>query len=202
MGVATKPSQKPSGRLAKLTADIGKKEEIGLLTELRGYLLRKSKEEISDRRQDVIHPSEMAKKEWCPRQTYYRIAKTPIDPGTDPTRLYSFQMANVFAEGHHIHAKYQGWLVDMGKLWGNWQCPICGKREESSLPVGCSGNPISSDPLKAWHRPVAMLYKEVPLHSDKYLIAGHADGAIPGGMIEIKSIGLGTMRFEDQEALD
>src|SRR4051794_2675167 len=185
MGVATKPSQKPSGRLAKLTADIGKKEEIGLLTELRGYLLRKSKEEISDRRQDVIHPSEMAKKEWCPRQTYYRIAKTPIDPGTDPTRLYSFQMANVFAEGHHIHAKYQGWLADMGRLWGVWKCSYCeysfvGQATNTWPSHYRDGQPTHLVPnrLLCAGTTKPFVYKEVPLHSDKYLIAGHADGAI------------------------
>jgi hypothetical protein len=45
------------------------------------------------------------------------------------------------------------------------------------------------------------LYTEVPLSANEYLIAGHADGAVPhlNALIEIKSVGAGTVRIEAPE---
>jgi hypothetical protein len=46
-----------------------------------------------------------------------------------------------------------------------------------------------------------MQYLEVPLRYDPLLISGHADGAIPrlSALIEIKSVGTGTVRIEAPE---
>ena len=50
---------------------------------------------------DHIHPSDLSKRDWCPRATWYTIKKHPKD-----YENLSFQRLNVFAEGHYIHAKW------------------------------------------------------------------------------------------------
>jgi CRISPR/Cas system-associated exonuclease Cas4 (RecB family) len=39
-------------------------------------------------------------------------------------------------------------------------------------------------------------YREVPVESAELMVAGHADGLVDEGLIEVKSIGVGTLRFE------
>ena len=80
----------------------------------------------------------------------------------------------------------------MGELWGNWECVHCGNIwYESLFPGqcgGCDGTTIT--------------YKEIPLRAiDPYLISGHADGGVPSkrALIEIKSVGAGTVRVSDPE---
>lgn len=189
-------AQKVGGRLAKL-ADIGA-QKTTLLNDIQAHLIKKAGVP-EDRDQTVLHPSEMAKAEWCPRQSYYRIAGFEGDKKRE--RAYSFQTHNVFQEGHAIHAKWQGWLQEMDRLWGKWVCPNCAgswfgtatpsTMDDTPHKPGCSGK----------YKPI---YKEVPLKAPEYLIAGHADGAVldKNALIEIKSVGIGTLRFEDPDLLD
>lgn len=103
-----------------------------------------------------LHPSEICKRDWCPRSSWYTIKGYE---GTD--RSFSFQTLNIFAEGHSIHSKWQTWLQDAGIL------------EVAELPI-----------LDEEHR-----------------IMGHADGLINDkqgkAILEIKSVGAGTVRMED-----
>ncbi|MFE2102932.1 hypothetical protein [Streptomyces sp. NPDC059468] len=143
----------------------------------------------TDRRQDIIHPSEMAKADWCPRQTYYRLAGVSPEKG----RAFSAQLEGVFEEGHMIHAKWQKWLQQMGRLWGRWGCSWCG------VYIDTTGGKI---PCSQCGRPLE--YWEVPVEAEsEYLIAGHEDGAIEdlNALVEIKSIGIGTVRFDNPELL-
>lgn len=181
-------AQKVGGRLAKL-ADMGA-QKTTLLNDIQGFMIKKAGVP-EDRDQTVLHPSEMAKADWCPRESYYRIAGFKGDEKRK--RAYSFQTANVFQEGHQIHAKWQGWLQEMGLLWGKWYCNRCGNSWFDVSPVICSACENSD-----------FEYKEVPLRADEYLIAGHADGAVPDkkALIEIKSVGTGTLRFEDPDLLE
>jgi CRISPR/Cas system-associated exonuclease Cas4 (RecB family) len=154
----------------------------------------------TDRRQDIIHPSEMAKSDWCPRQTYYRLAGA--SPEKD--RNFSAQLEGVFAEGHMIHAKWQKWLQDMGRLYGKWVCRVCGYSW-----IGTGGHPTCEECYNALDgygdaNRFALEYHEVPLAAEeKYLIAGHEDGAVEdlNALVEIKSIGNGTVRFDDPKLL-
>ena len=59
-----------------------------------------------------MHPSDMAKKDWCGRHDYYRIVGTP--PEKNSKANPSFRMSNVFAEGHAIGGKYQQWMWETG----------------------------------------------------------------------------------------
>lgn len=137
-----------------------------------------------------LHPSEIAKKDWCPRSSWYTIkGYEAMD------EKFGFQRLNVFAEGHNIHAKWQGWLRDAGVLKGVWACSkhACGHRWEATSPKEC---PECKTPEP--------LYREVPVKNEQFHILGHADGIVDTGksepfLIEIKSVGVGTIRFENYE---
>ena len=179
---------KPTG-LLKSYSD-ARKQSNTLLGDIQAHLLSEHSKP-SDRRQDILHPSEMAKADWCHRQSYYRLAGT--EP-TNPGEKFSFQMETIFAEGHEIHRKWQQWLRDMDRLWGTWECGFCDARWEDTSPIYC---PNCKSPNQ-------VNYLEVPLEAeDKYLIAGHEDGAdtVTNSLIEIKSIGMGTLRLEEPDLL-
>lgn len=177
-------TSKPTGALAAF-ADT-KKAPTVLIGAIQSHSVKKAMED-NDRRQDIIHPSEMAKADWCPRSTVYRISG--VEPSNSaPSK--SHRMETIFQEGHDIHAKWQTWLGEMGRLWGSWWCPVC-KKEDLGLGQflchRCGGE---------------RYYREVKLNAEKtHLIVGHADGMVPDvdSLIEIKSIGLGTLRMEEPE---
>ncbi|APC46329.1 exonuclease [Streptomyces phage BRock] len=149
----------------------------------------------SDRRQDIIHPSEMAKKGWCPLGTYLRIkaCREANNPYLKPKEYIGVQLLNIFDEGHYIHDKWQKRLWNMGELWGNWFCNHCGIRMTHQLaPEDCPQCSLGK---------VSLEYREIPLRAPEYLIAGHADGGVPSknALIEIKSVGAGTVRVSNPE---
>lgn len=155
-----------------------------LLGDIERHVMREAMQ--SDRDMSYVHPSDMAKPDFCSRWAYYTVTGTEV---TGTTANPSFQLQNVFAEGHTIHAKWQGWLQRMGVLWGRWECPGCGDEYFGFAGSGCAG--CQTPPV----------YREVPLWSDKHMIKGHADGAVLCSdgkirLIEIKSVGIGTVRME------
>lgn len=127
-----------------------------LLAPVEKHLIISNYEKTSERDKLHLHPSEICKKDWCPRSSYYRIIGLP-----EPARSLSLQTLNVFAEGTLIHEKWQKWLLDTGVL------------EQA----------------------------EVPIYNEEHLIMGHADGVVADkkgrAVLEIKSVGVGTVRFED-----
>lgn len=184
---------KESRRTAKLQgklADYTKAatSETVVISKVEKHLIQ----QVSDRDQTHIHPSEMAKGDWCPRQTVYRISGGYKEERVD--KKFSMQLENIFAEGHAIHAKWQNWLRETGDLWGTWGCHSCDHVWKATAPGACPN----------CNSYFGVHYKEVPLNAKKkFLIAGHADGAIwdEQALIEIKSIGLGTLRFEAPQIL-
>jgi hypothetical protein len=130
----------------------------------------------------VLHPSEMVKADWCLRASYFALTGAEVKKDKPNLRLQS-----IFDEGHSIHAKWQNWFKEMGVLYGAW-----GDSTGTSWAVATD-----------IHKSVD--YKEVPLVLPELMIAGHADGWIKGigddCLIEIKSIGAGTLRFEAPELL-
>lgn len=161
-----------------------------LLGSIQAHMIKESAKP-STRRQDIIHPSEMAKTGWCPRSTYLRIkaCREASDPYLKPAEFIGVQLLNIFDEGHAIHDKWQRRLWDMGLLGGYWQCNNCRAKFEAVSPDEC--RLCKSDKF-------ALIYREVPLKADQYLISGSADGEIPSkkALIEIKSVGVGTARIE------
>jgi hypothetical protein len=141
----------------------------------------------------------MAKSDWCHRQSYYRLSETPT---TDPGERFSFQLETIFAEGHEIHRKWQTWLWDMGRLWGTWHCTLCNHVWQATAPTACPVEDCLAGKgrIEYWEVPLSA---EDPNNPNPLPLAGHEDGADDqtNALIEIKSIGLGTLRIEEPELL-
>jgi hypothetical protein len=168
-----KPTTIPSKDLKEFLNS--SKRETRLMGALERHVLAQP---FDERDQSYIHPSDIIKSEWCAIAQYHAIKGNYVET-RDKTTL---RLASIFAEGHTIHAKWQNWFKDMGVLYGMW-----------SDSTGTSWA-VSKDVHKS------VDYAEVPLRSDKYMMRGHADGWIKGigddCLIEIKSIGTGTIRME------
>ena len=146
----------------------------------------------SDRDIVHVHPSEMAKKDWCERATFWRIhlQKKITDD------KFNFTLQTIFDEGHQIHDKWQTWLANAGKLWGDWTCRVCGELVKDSLVINL---PDQGDPdHRGWH-PHIWRYDEVALHEG--LMIGHEDGAVDDRLVEFKSVGIGTLRHDAPDLL-
>jgi hypothetical protein len=187
---------KPSGPIAHLAA--AKKAGGVLLPELKKVALATSGGGHPGGN-DHIHPSEMAKADWCPRATYYRLKTGKVFDDS-----FSFVLENIFDEGNEIHRKWQNRMRQTGKLWGSWRCLICMQwRHQCFAPGPADGGMCYDKIIHHWE------YKEVPLEDKDSLIWGHEDGAmcdptaltVDGYMVELKSVGLGTLRIDDQERI-
>lgn len=161
-----------------------KKTETRLLGDVERYLMRK---EPSPRRTDVLHPSEIIKADWCHRYAFYLLKG-----GESKKEKPSLRLQNIFDEGHAIHAKWQDRFNEMGVLYGAWYCET-----DDAFTWGLSSEVNNG--------PSVFEYREVPLKDESLRIHGHADGWIKGlgadCLIEIKSIGAGTLRFEAPDLL-
>jgi CRISPR/Cas system-associated exonuclease Cas4 (RecB family) len=148
-----------------------KKTETRLLGPIERHLLTRPQD--TSRRQDILHPSELVKDDFCPRAAYFRVTGTVL-----PQERPNLRLQSLFDEGHSVHGKWQGYLAEMGVLYGLWET-------RAGKEWGFGGTK----------------YLEVPLHDDALTIAGHADGWVKGlgedFLIEVKSIGPGTIRFEN-----
>jgi hypothetical protein len=180
-------TQKITGNLKKLV-DAGKKE-TRVLGSVDRYLVSRPKD--TSRATDVIHPSAMVKSDWCHRAEYYTLQGAEPAPSKYKT---SMKQLLVFEEGHRIHGRWQYWFEDMGKLYGKWVCQGCG---EEVWDV--SSNLERDKTCGPW------AYREVPVFSEAHRISGHADGWLKGFgddlLLEIKSVGEGTIRWEDPRLL-
>ena len=164
-----------------------KKVDTRLLGDIERHLM---KAPPSDRSSLVLHPSEIIKPDFCHKYSQYLLeggTKKPDNPG--------LRMQNIFDEGHYIHEKWQNRLYSMGTLYGDFQCLACRTVMSGLSPLKCT-----------WCSSVAPLrYQEVKLFDKGLRIAGHTDGWVkddqPDVLIEVKSVGEGTLRFEAPELL-
>jgi hypothetical protein len=180
-------TKKATGSLKNLV-DAGKTPSVVLGAVERWQLAQPAD---TSRRTDVLHPSEIIKPDWCPRASWHLLQGAK----PAPKKLTTKQM-RVFKRGHQLHDDWQANLAAMGKLWGDWKCAICTTvvARESLRPKfcpHCEGEDF--------------IYDEVRVASDAHRIEGHADGIIVGIgkeplLLEIKSIGEGTIRWEDPSA--
>lgn len=143
-----------------------------------------------DRRTDVLHPSEIIRRDWCRRASYFLLRGA-----TKIQERPNLRLQSIFDEGHAIHAKWQNWFYEMGVLHGQFKCTACGKMTWGTSPDICE---------ICQHKD--LVYSEVTLVDKSLRIAGHTDGWIKGigadCLIEIKSIGPGTIRAEDPALFD
>lgn len=165
------------------------KDEPSIIREIKEHLLKRKSLEDGDRDKTKLHPSEIANSQWCRRYSYYVISG---EPETDDSS-FSFELSNIFEEGKDIHKKWQKRIDDLGKLHGTWECLNCHYYWWETSPRKCPDcGTENRDFIK---------YREVPLESEEYMIIGHADGEVEEALIEVKSIGLGTLRFEAPQLL-
>lgn len=154
-----------------------------LLGDVERYLLARP---AGDRRTDVLHPSEIIKRDWCRRASYFLLQGRTKIAEKPPLRLQA-----IFDEGHFIHAKWQSYFQDMGVLHGKFKCYVCDGVTWGTSPAECEHCGAGKHKL---------VYAEVTMIDDDLRIAGHTDGWIKGlgedCLIEIKSIGPGTIRAE------
>jgi CRISPR/Cas system-associated exonuclease Cas4 (RecB family) len=161
------------------------KRDYRLLTDLQHHVMTRLDAEQQARDVLHIHPSEMAKAGWCPRSTYFRIVGENLDEDSEDDPRFSREA--IFAEGHSVHRKYQTWLWEMGELWGKWACRYCEHAWPDKAPTTCPACGAGVDFIE---------YREVPLFDHEHRVLGHADGAYKDALIEIKTVGLGTLRIE------
>src|ERR1019366_9069499 len=140
-----------------------------------------------DRRADLMHPSDMSHGDWCPRAEYYKLTGVPM-----PEEKFNRVLENIFDEGYEIQYKWQRRMRATRKLWGRWLCQLCGADELGLEPdlMGCRNSHGHM-----WK------YDEVPLLNEDIMVGGSADGAIDDYLVEIKSVGIGTMRIEAPKLL-
>jgi len=180
---------KLSGDL-KLWSDTRRKSKGAILSEVERSNIGQAEDRAGA---EYVHPSEVSKPDWCERATAQRIVS-----GVWPTESFNLIRENIFAEGDFIHEKWQRWMARTGKLWGLWECRYCkmsGTALSSELAPYCVACQCAGDeeanPLDWW------IYKEVPLEYG--IISGHEDGAMDNYLVELKSVGVGTLRVEEKE---
>lgn len=182
-------AEKQTTKKTQLTKYLeSKKRETRLVGAIERHLLAREPEH---RPQDVLHPSDLIKKEWCALHAYHALQGNYVATAEKP----NLRLQSIFDEGHAIHAKWQNWLAEMGVMYGRWECIRCGHITANTLEPAC---PIH------WYE-TTWTYKEVNLTSSKHRIFGHTDGWVKGlgedYLIEIKSIGTGTIRIEQPSLL-
>lgn len=185
--VKAKSPQRKLAPALKVRAEVRKQNSV-LLGDIQAHVVKEVARDKVNRRADIVHPSEMAKSDWCPRATCYRILG--VAPSNDDAIAYG--TASIFETGNTAHTKWQRWLAQMGRLYGSWWCHVCMHSMLATSPASCENCGDS----------FGLEYREVPLEAEaRYLIAGHADGAVLdiGSLVEIKTIGTGTIRIEEPE---
>jgi hypothetical protein len=177
-------SLKPTGKLKEFLKAGSINSRV--LTKVERYVL--TLPEDTSRRSDVLHPSAMVKDDWCHRASYFQLLGYP----TAPTKI-NLSKKRIFKMGHDIHAAWQDIFGQMEKLWGIWECNGC-KSRNVALSTFDGFESVCSDCSEGY------TYKEVSLFYEPLRISGHADGILVGFdeplLLEIKSIGVGTFRFE------
>lgn len=179
-------------RMAKLNSKLAERSKARqspgvVLPAIKGGMLKDFGLDTS-RRWDIVHPSELSHQDrFCPRAVYMRITEGPL-----VSEKFDFVRENIFAEGNSIHDKWHARLRKYTSLWGNWKCRVCGDIKRDSLEPDegvCCTSPGEHGHL--WK------YIEVSLDAeDLCLMCGHADGAFETSLVEIKSVGEGTVRIE------
>ena len=157
-----------------------KKTSARLIGDIERHL---QKRPVGDRSTLVLHPSEIIKKDFCHRASYFLLSgRTKI------AEKPALRLQSIFDEGHAIHAKWQRWFQEMGVIHGKFKCDVCDHVTWGTSPSECE---VCQAPA------YKLVYDEVTLHDDALRIKGHTDGWIKGlgddCLIEIKSIGPGTI---------
>lgn len=179
--------------LAQIRAD-QKREHTSILAGMKESALARHHAD-NERDPSVIHPSEMAKDDWCVRATYYRMTGAGY-----LTRDFNWVQENIFAFGTDTHSYFQALLQETGELFGDWACTICGRYVKRTLSGDLDGKPCAyylDEEGKSRHVNHNWLYMEIPLRGGPAgLISGKADAGYRDTIGEFKTVGLGTIRVD------
>jgi len=147
------------------------KAETVLVGEIDRYLMKPSAGSgyVKDERETgVWHPSSLA---GCERSLIF--SKVGIPATSQPISALA---QRIFDTGHHFGYMIQGYLYEMGILYGEWKCRACGHRWTDLFtnpsPRVC---PSCKEDLYIWYN---LDYLEVPVRNEKYGIVGHSDGIV------------------------
>jgi len=137
---------------------------MGVLDTHLRYLSYKSS---GSRRYKKYHPSEWGR---CLRRQQY---KHYVELGfikAEPEELSSKQ-CRLFDKGHNMHDRWARYFEDIGVLRGIWVCknPGCHKRHGEDHLHG------AFKPEKCECGNMSFFYNEVPVRSEEFNFAGHAD---------------------------
>lgn len=170
-----------AGHSARKAAEFKRvlKEDSVLLADIQAEVRRINEERNASRDTQHLHASEICKADWCPRATGYRITGAPAEAEAPRWNVA------VYEEGHDIHDRYQRALWRLGKLQGEFGCESCGYIWWATAPKLCAecGSTF-------------LTYLEVPIEDSSIRLIGRGDGLVDEGLVEVKSIGLGTIRLE------
>jgi CRISPR/Cas system-associated exonuclease Cas4 (RecB family) len=160
-----------------------KKRPTRLLGDIDRFLIMQP---AGDRSTTVLHPSEITKKDWCKRSSWFLLQGAPKKAEKPP-----FKLQSIFDTGHALHAKWQKYFQDMGVMHGRFICLACDHVTFGTSPEACESCGAPSRKL---------VYDEVTLFDNDLRIKGHTDGWVKGigedTLIEIKTVGPGTLRME------
>ncbi len=167
----------------------GRRETPRLIDEVNRQLVMSQSGELYDRDNGMIHVSEVVKNDWCPRSTAYRI----LSPKLGEYEPNSAFLTRIYERGNEIHHRWQEWFWDIGGLRGTFLCLGCTHTWAGKSPHACP-----ECDLPRW----GLRYEEVQIRVEDLLLVGHADGdvdldGLQRCLIEIKSLGNGTYRFEN-----
>ena len=136
-----------------------------------------------------IYPAEMSHGDRCHRAIHYRLTDAPKQP-----QPLSIVTELIFNHGNTSHDWWQDKWWGMGILKGVYHCIGCNLFWEDTSPVLCPRCDLGRRFLE---------YKEVPFKDDEYGVVGRADAdLVADGLVEIKTIGIGTIRHEAPHLLD
>lgn len=184
-----------TSKVLQTNKDLTVANDTVVLKRVQKLVLQMAQEPDPDRDEHVLHPSDMSSGDWCWRADYYRLKGAPKD--TKGVTAPSFHMENVYLEGHEIHRRWQGWLWRIGVLYGVFRCKYCESEWWDRSPSECF----------YCERRGFLQYREVPLRAPELTLAGRADGGLmiegePFRLLEVKSVSLGTLRFDAPEFYD
>jgi hypothetical protein len=189
LGDQTTTSGTTAAKTLKKFVDAGK-SSTPVLSAVDRYLLSRPKD--GSRSTLVLHPSEIIRKDWCYRASYFLLRGEEAAP--EPGGRRGLKGSAAFDMGHAIHEKWQKRFQNMGVLYGFWACDSCPYSWWDLSPETCR---VCNSPK--------VRFREVPVVDPDRNIKGHADGWLKGItdeplLLEIKSMGPGTFMFEDLAA--
>lgn len=157
-----------------------KKSPTRVLGAIERHLMSRSPE---NRSTTVLHPSEIIKPDFCLRSSWFLM--TGVASKAERPNL---KMQSIFDQGHQTHEKWQRWFYEMGVMHGKFLCLVCDQTTFGTSPKNCESCGSAR-----------LMYDEVRLIDNSLRIAGHTDGHLRGigedCLLEIKTIGPGTIRW-------